>query len=78
VVITTEALPVEVIGRQTSGEEPVSVSTEVIPSSSFQGQGMSVDLIDIHLSSSAEIMPSVEVPEQSSVAGLVEAELPTT
>ena len=36
---------------------------------------MSVDPIDIHPSSSVEIMPSVEVPEQSPIAGL---ELPIT
>ena len=39
---------------------------------------MSVDPINIHPSSSVEIMPSVEVPEQSLVAGLVGTELPTT
>ena len=54
------------------------ISTEAVPSSSFRGQRMSIDLNDIHPSSSVEIMPSVEVPEQSSVVELVEAELPTT
>ena len=77
-MITTEARPTEVTGRQTSREEPVSVSTEVVPSSSFQGQGMSVDLIDIHPSSSVEIMPSVEVPEKSPIAGLIGTGLPIT
>jgi len=62
-VISTEVLPVELTGRQTSGGEPVSVSTEVVPSSFFLGQGMSVDPIDIHPSSSMEIMSSMEVTE---------------
>jgi len=47
-VITTEALPVEVTGGQTSGGDHVSVSTKAVPSYSFQGQGMSIDQIDIH------------------------------
>ena len=37
---------------------------------------MSVDPIDIHPSSSVEIMSSVEVPEQSPIIGLVGTELP--
>jgi len=39
---------------------------------------MTVDPIDIHPSSSVEIMPSVEVSEQSPIAGLVRTELRTT
>jgi len=77
VVIMTEVLLTEVTGRQTSGGEPASVSTEVVPSSSFQGQRMSVDPIDIHPSSSVEIISSVEVPERSPIARLVGTELPT-
>ena len=77
-VITTEALPVKVTGRQASRGKPVSLSIEAVPSGSFQGQRMSVDPIDIHPSSSVEIMSSVEVLEQSSLSGLVGAELLTT
>ena len=73
-MIMTYTLPAEVTGRQTSGWEPVLVSTEAIPSSSFQGQEMSIDPVDIHPSSSVEIMQ--KVPEQSSIAGLIGAELP--
>ena len=51
------------------------VSTGVVPSSSFQGRGTSVDPFSIHPGSSVEIMPSVEVPELSSIAGSVGAEL---
>ena len=39
---------------------------------------MSVDLIGIHSRSSMRIMPSVEVSEQSSIAGPVGPELPIT
>ena len=53
------------------------VSNEVVPSSSFQGQGMRVDLIDIHPSSSVKVISSMKVSEQSPVAGLVGTELPT-
>ena len=77
-VIMMEARLTEVTRKQTSREGPVSVSTEVVPSSSFQGQGMSVDPIDIHPSSSVEIMPLVKALEQSLIAGLVGIELPTT
>ena len=62
-VITTKALSMEVMGGQTSGGKPVPLFTEVVPSSSFQVQGMSVDQIEIHPSSSVEIMPSVKVSE---------------
>ena len=78
VVITTEAGPMEVIGRQTSRGEPVLVSTEAVPSSSFQGRGTSIDPSDIHSGSSVEIIPSVEVPEPSFIAEFVGAELLTT
>ena len=38
---------------------------------------MSVELSDIHLGYSVEVMPSAEVPEPSSVVGSVGAELLT-
>ena len=39
---------------------------------------MSVDPINIHPSSSVEIMPLVKVPEQSPIVGLIGTGLPTT
>ena len=74
-MIATEARPTEVTGRQTSRGEPVSVSTGAIPSSFFQGRGTSVNPFGIHPDSSVEIMPSLDVPEQSSIAGPTGAEL---
>ena len=76
-VITVEVGPMEVTGRQISRGEPVSVSTGAVSSSSFQGRGTSVDPSDIHSGSSLDIMPSVEIPELSSVAESVGAELLT-
>ena len=77
VLITMEARLTEVTRRQTSIEEPISISIEVALSSSFQGQGMSVDPIGIHPRSSVGIIPPVEVPELSSIDGLIGAELLT-
>ena len=68
----------EVIKKQTSIEGPALVSAEALLSSSTQDQGMSVDLIGIHPSSSVGLVTSVEVPERRSVAGSVGGEFLTT
>ena len=77
-MIMMEAWPAGVTERQSTRRNLVPMSTKVVPSSSFPGQRMSVEPTDIHSDSSVEIMPSVEVPGQSPIAGLVGAELPTT
>jgi len=79
-VVMTEALLGEVTERQTTRGDSSSapVPTKVVPSSSFQSQGMIIDPTDIQPVSSVEMMSSVEDPEESPTVGLVEFELPTT
>ena len=76
-MITTEAGLMELTRMQTYRGEFVLVSTRVVPSSSFQGRGASVELSNIHSDSSVVVMPSVVVPKPSSIAGSVGAELLT-
>ena len=78
-VVMTEALPGKITERQTTRGDSSSapVPTKVVPSSSFQSQGMIVDPTDNQPNSSVEMMSSVEVPVKSLTAGLVDVELPT-
>ena len=76
-LITAEAGPMGVTGIQTSREESVSISTRAVPLSSFQDRETSVEPSNIHSGSSVDIMPSVKVPEPSSVARFIGTELLT-